>query len=278
LALELLTRENEEGDSMYSVGIPRVALTALVIAGLGTGCATRKFVRNRVGDSEKTTTARIEQGENKTGTRIGALEEKQQNDASRLGEIAQGADKRAGEAMQSANAANDAAKQADSKAVQAGQQAGEASQKAEVAQRTASQAVARVESLGDLKLAGSETILFKFGSDVLQPDETAKLDSLASKATGKFSTVEVHGFTDLTGDKAYNIQLSQRRAEAVVRYLTTKHQIPLHRIQLLGFGAETAEAAKEEKPRERNRLSRRVEVKIFSPADGGSQVSSSRSF
>jgi len=263
---------------MNSVGIPKVALTALVIAGLGTGCATKKFVRNTVGESEKGTTSRIEQSEKTTGTRIGTLEEKQQNDASRLGEIAQGADQRAGQALQNAAAASDQAKQADQKAVQAGQQAGEASQKAEVAQRTASQAVARVESLGDLKLAGSETILFKFGSDVLQPDETAKLDALAQKATGKFSTVEVHGFTDRTGDKAYNLQLSQRRAEAVVRYLTSKHQIPLHRIQLLGFGAEIAEAAKEEKPRERNRLSRRVEVRIFAPSDAaGAQVSSSRS-
>lgn len=262
---------------MISVGIPRVALTALVIAALGTGCASRKYVRTRVGDSEKGTTARIEQSEKTTGTRIGALEEKEQNDVSRVGEIAQGADQRAGQALTNAAAANDAAKQADQKAAQAGQQAGEASQKADTAQRTATQAVARVESLGDLKLAGSETILFKFGSDVLQPDEIAKLDGLAQKATGKFSTVEVHGFTDMTGDKNYNLQLSQRRAEAVVRYLTTKHNIPLHRIQLLGFGAGTADAAKEEKPRERNRLSRRVEVRIFAPSDAGAQVSSSRS-
>ena len=257
---------------MNGFGLP-IALSALVIASLGTGCATKKFVRTQVGESEKSTTARIEQVDKATGAKIGALEEKQQSDASRLGEIAQGADKRAGEALQNAAAASDQAKQADSKAVQAGQQAGEASQKADAAAKTASQAVAKVDSLGELKLAGSETILFKFGSDNLQPDETAKLDTLAQKANAKFTTVEVHGFTDPVGDKSYNMQLSQRRAEAVVRYLTTKHQIPLHRIVLLGFGPGTAEAAKEEKPRERNRLSRRVEVRIFTPSAAGMQVS-----
>jgi outer membrane protein OmpA-like peptidoglycan-associated protein len=258
---------------MNGLGFSQIAITTLVVASLGTGCATKKNVRNTVGESEKGTTARIEQVDKNTGAKIGALEEKQQNDASRLGEMASGADKRAGEALQNAAAASDQAKQADSKAVQAGQQAGEASQKADAAAKTASQAVARIDSLGDLKLAGSETILFKFGSDTLQPDEIAKLDTLASKANAKFTTVEVHGYTDTVGDKGYNMQLSQRRAEAVVRYLTTKHSIPLHRIVLLGFGAGTAEAAKEEKPRERNRLSRRVEVRIFTPNDVAMQVS-----
>jgi len=49
--------------------------------------------------------------------------------------------------------------------------------------------------------------------------------------------VRIEGHTDNTGDPAYNIDLSQRRAEAVVQYLK-EHGIGEERISGRGFGAE----------------------------------------
>jgi outer membrane protein OmpA-like peptidoglycan-associated protein len=131
----------------------------------------------------------------------------------------------------------------------------------------------RVDSLGTLKMVASESVLFAFGSSTLKKDEMAKLDAIAQTATSKFHTIEVHGFTDPVGDKSYNLSLSQQRAETVARYLAQKHNVPLHRIQLMGFGSNPIDD-QDAKGRERNRLSRRVEVRIFAPSEGSVQTSS----
>ena len=49
--------------------------------------------------------------------------------------------------------------------------------------------------------------------------------------------IEVQGYTDNTGDEQYNIGLSQRRAEAVERYLVSKN-IPLFRVSIVGLGKD----------------------------------------
>ena len=50
--------------------------------------------------------------------------------------------------------------------------------------------------------------------------------------------IETHGFTDQVGAPQYNFELSQQRANSVLRYLTMQHKIPLHRISILGAGEE----------------------------------------
>lgn len=243
---------------------PRFQAIALGAALLTTsGCATKRYVMDRVSTSETKTTARIGEVEKKTSEQITTLEEKQANDASRLGEMAKGADARAGDALQSA--AN-----AQTSANQASQRAGEADTKAVNAHRAADQVNAKVDSLGNLRMVATETVLFKFGSSKLTDEEMGKLDTMADKANAKFHVVEVHGFTDTIGDRNYNLNLSRQRAEAVVRYLTTKHNIPLHRIQLMGFGEKEVEVTGA-KTRETNRLSRCVEVKVFAPGNETAQ-------
>ena len=60
-----------------------------------------------------------------------------------------------------------------------------------------------------------------------------------------------------------NLALSERRAKEVLLHLTAKHDIPLHRIQLIGLGSEKPAAANE--TLEGRKQNRRVEVWIYTP-------------
>jgi outer membrane protein OmpA-like peptidoglycan-associated protein len=64
------------------------------------------------------------------------------------------------------------------------------------------------------------------------------------------------------GDAQYNYRLSQRRADAVVQYLSTKYNIPPHKFYLIGIGKDDAPA--DNKTAAGRAQNRRVEVKLMS--------------
>lgn len=70
-------------------------------------------------------------------------------------------------------------------------------------------------------------ILFDVDSDRLRPESTPTLEEIVSVLTrnGELA-IEIEGHTDSDGDEAYNQSLSQRRAEAVVAYLTEQGIAP----------------------------------------------------
>jgi outer membrane protein OmpA-like peptidoglycan-associated protein len=76
----------------------------------------------------------------------------------------------------------------------------------------------------------------------------------------------VHGHTDSRGAPAYNRDLSQRRAQAVVKYLTDKG-IAFERLEARGFGPDKPIGSNDsDEGRARNR---RVEFKILQGAESG---------
>jgi OmpA-OmpF porin, OOP family len=81
--------------------------------------------------------------------------------------------------------------------------------------------------------------LFDVDSDKLQPESTPKLEELRKMLAdhGDLKLV-IEGHTDATGDDAHNQELSQRRAAAVVAFLTA-NGISADRVQAVGKG-ETA--------------------------------------
>ena len=121
----------------------------------------------------------------------------------------------------------------------------------------------RISALDDYEPQASEAVNFKVNSAVLADDAKAKLDELATKAlNAKGYVLEVSGYADSTGGIQKNRMLSQRRADAVIRYLVENHQIPLRRIITpYGFG-ETNPVA-ENTTREGRAQNRRVEVKLL---------------
>ena len=48
--------------------------------------------------------------------------------------------------------------------------------------------------------------------------------------------LEIQGHTDDTGGSEFNDQLGQQRAEAVRRYLSREHKLPLGRMQTISYG------------------------------------------
>ena len=65
----------------------------------------------------------------------------------------------------------------------------------------------------------SASVLFEFDRSVLRETEAAKLDRLLR---GGFKRIEAVGHADRIGAAAYNMKLSQRRADAVRAYLVGK--------------------------------------------------------
>jgi len=141
---------------------------------------------------------------------------------------------------------------------------------AKAAQETADAAVAgvnatndRISALDDYVPQDSIAVNFRVGSSILNADARTKLDAIATKAlNAKGYVLEVTGYADSTGATERNRVLSQRRADAVIRYLVENHQIPLRRIVTpYGFGASNPVA--DNKTREGRAENRRVEVKVL---------------
>jgi outer membrane protein OmpA-like peptidoglycan-associated protein len=68
-------------------------------------------------------------------------------------------------------------------------------------------------------------VRFKYNSDVLEPDARVNLDEFAKALKTPqlaSSSFLVEGHTDATGTPSYNLELSERRAQAVVRYLSER--------------------------------------------------------
>jgi outer membrane protein OmpA-like peptidoglycan-associated protein len=81
--------------------------------------------------------------------------------------------------------------------------------------------------------------------------------------------IAVYGHTDSRGAAAYNRDLSQRRAQAVVKYLTDKG-IAFDRLEAKGFGADKPIASNDTDAGRAN--NRRVEFKIIEPQAPGQKA------
>jgi outer membrane protein OmpA-like peptidoglycan-associated protein len=141
---------------------------------------------------------------------------------------------------------------------------------AKAAQATADAAVAgvnatndRISSLDDYQPQQTAAVNFKSGSAVLSADSKTTLDDIASKAlNAKGYVLEVSGYADSRGSIALNRALSQRRADAVIRYLVENHNIPLRRI-VTPYGYGELNPVAENDSRDGRAQNRRVEIKLL---------------
>ena len=225
---------------------------AILISLVAAGCVTKKYVRQKI-DSVNESVSRVEQESNQ---KIQSLDERISQGLSRLDERATSADAHAREAAQ-------IAEQANQQVLKAALQAREAHTIAAKALSRNEQLARAIENVDNYRPVSTEKVLFDFGRATLTRDARTALDQLAETLTmtGHY-LLEVKGYTDSIGSTEYNLELSRRRADAVVNYLTQKRRISLYRIHVAGFGKTVS--ASQRTSRKDRRQDRRVDLTVFS--------------
>jgi peptidoglycan-associated lipoprotein len=172
------------------------AISVTAMAAFLGACATSKSVDQKIAASQATTNQRIES----VSSQVEDLQQKQQ--------------------------------QTDVKLEQLSQSAQEALKRAQEAGVLAKGKVVFEQSFSEERI--------KFALDKYDLDANAKaaLDEFATKVTGLTDQyfIEIQGHTDDTGGEAHNEELGQRRADAVRRYLSREHKLPLARMSTISYG------------------------------------------
>jgi outer membrane protein OmpA-like peptidoglycan-associated protein len=106
-----------------------------------------------------------------------------------------------------------------------------------------------------------QNIFFAFNSHELLPESASDLgEILAIFSQNPGIVIEISGYTDSTGSDEYNLLLSQRRAESVMKYLI-EHGINPGQLSAKGYGRSNPVATNET---ENGRsLNRRTEMKVI---------------
>jgi outer membrane protein OmpA-like peptidoglycan-associated protein len=127
--------------------------------------------------------------------------------------------------------------------------------------------------VSDTEIKIMDRVEFATGRDKIQGQKSFQvLDVVAAvlKARKEIELVEVGGHTDNVGSAFGNRKLSQKRAEAVVKYLASKG-VDKHRLVAKGYGPDKPIA--DNKTAEGKQKNRRVEFLILKPAPKSSAAS-----
>jgi outer membrane protein OmpA-like peptidoglycan-associated protein len=140
-----------------------------------------------------------------------------------------------------------------------------AAESAKKAQQTADYANNRINGLDDFDSIKTVTVLFNTGSASLGPKAKATIDEAAAwvkTQNTKGWVMAVIGYADTTGSSQRNIDLSERRANAVIYYIVSKYKMPLNRlIQPFGYGQ--LEPVADNKTKTGRSKNRRVEIRLM---------------
>jgi peptidoglycan-associated lipoprotein len=171
-------------------------LSAAALAVVFGACATSRSVDEKIAASQATTNQRIES----VSSQVEDLQQKQQQTDVKLEQLSQSAQE----------------------ALRRAQEAGVLAKGKVVFEQTFSE----------------DRIKFKLDSYELDTAAKTALDEFATRTKALESQyfVEIQGHTDDSGGERYNEELGQRRAEAVRRYLSRQHQLPLARLSTVSYG------------------------------------------
>lgn len=140
-----------------------------------------------------------------------------------------------------------------------------AAEAAKKAQSTADYANNRINGLDDFDPIKTITVNFRTGSATLGPQAKQSIDNAAAwvkTQNTKGWVMAVIGYADTTGNSQRNIDLSERRANAVIYYIVSKYKMPLNRlVQPFGYGQ--LEPVAENKTKAGRAKNRRVEIRLM---------------
>jgi OmpA-OmpF porin, OOP family len=234
------------------------ALSAMLMI---SGCATKKYVREQTGavDTKLTgVSGKLTEVEGRTrenSERIDAVDRRAQQGITEARGAATAADTKATTAQTAAATAQTAATTAQQTATTANQGVASANTRITGVE-------AKINNLDKYTAGPTQTVTFKVNSSALDDAAKSTLDGVASQVGSLASgfMVEIQGFASAEGDTNTNITLSERRAEAVQRYLVSKN-VPLFRISIVGLGTE--KPVGDNKTRSGREQNRRVEVRVL---------------
>jgi outer membrane protein OmpA-like peptidoglycan-associated protein len=223
-----------------------IALLAPVVVLVGTGCATKGFVREQVGQSETRVGEQVGQANRRIDTEARRLDEQ----VAQVGTHTKQIEEMGGRFTKletSVDEAGNIARTAQARADDAGTRADEVDKRLTKLWSTRNQRQV------------VETIHVQFGFDraTLSDEAQTALQALLKEMTDNPElTVDLEGYTDSTGPTVHNDRLSERRVATVRRFLV-QNGVDIARINWIGMGElKDGEKAK----------NRRVTVRLMLPA------------
>ncbi|MBL8148392.1 MAG: OmpA family protein [Blastocatellia bacterium] len=211
----------------------------------GTGCATKKYVRQTVNERVTPLEGRTQELEETVRRNTQEIRDVEDRLSKRIDDVGVKVDR----AQSTADSANARAEAADLRAAGAEQRVEDLRQ-----------------NLDKYTQLTTVAVNFKLNSSDLNDEARLQLDNLALEAKNhKGFILEIQGFTDSSGGDKLNEKLSQDRAESVQRYLARQHQIPTYKMSILGLGKieeDLAGLSRVEKKEVRAR-NRKVEVRLL---------------
>ena len=208
-----------------------VGLAALLVVA-SSGCVSKKLFRKNM-ESTDTRVIGVESGIEENERRIENLSTETDGRINAVNERAEEAVEIGNSAMSAAEAASQAAERA-----------------------------ARGKLLWEVTLS-DDRVRFGFNESGLSEEANIALADIANrdKGEGKAVYLEIEGHTDSTGAEAYNMELGERRAGAVMRYLNREGGIPLHAMNVISYGSSQPVA--DNGGRDGRAQNRRVVIKVL---------------
>ncbi len=205
-----------------------VLVGGVVLALGASGCATKTYVQDQVGQASKATDVKVGEVQKQveaTQMDVAALKTSDGEQNAKLAQL------------------SDTARDALTRAQEAGK-------------------LAKGKFLYEVTLT-DDAVKFGFNRSELSAPAKAALDAFAEKirTENKNVYVEIQGHTDNLGSAAYNLKLGQERAETVMRYLNMQHGFPLHRMNAISYGA--AKPIADNKTKEGRAQNRRVTLVVL---------------
>ena len=225
----------------------RTFITAIALAAVAVGataCATKKYVQTSVGE--------VNDKVDSLGRSVEQTQERTKANEGKISEV----DAKAAAAATAAAAANSAAAAANNAAAAANSNATGVGSKLDAFDKASRRLVMEVvinESSGN----------FQFSKADLPDEAKAQVDQLISKLTQDPKNVyfEIEGHTDNVGAVEFNEKLGLERAESVKKYLYEKHQIPLHKMNVISYGS--TKPAADNKTKDGRAQNRRVVIRVL---------------
>jgi outer membrane protein OmpA-like peptidoglycan-associated protein len=214
------------------------------VAMLGAACATKSFVRQEVGETERKLAEQMTTTETLQETKL-------RETADRVGETRQAID------------------QADQRLNGLDLRVGETGARARSAETQARDVEARLSqrlaSRNRYRLVETKSVHFDPDQTEVRSQDADQIASVAKALTTDPNAVlELQGFTDARGSDRYNRELARERVEAVMRYLVQHHGIELRQVRAIAMGKEALATGEKPGP-DAFAKARRVDLRLLTP-------------